>query len=92
MKPKKLILTSDDGKPPIPQASIDPRTNRYCATLAEISRDLGMHPYQVTKCNPRRYRKKYLDVMDVINARKSIAGPGRPRNGVKINSKAKPSE
>lgn len=60
-------------------ARIDPETKRYCATQAEICKAMKIHPYQVSKCFPRRYRKRYLDVLDVMEARNRTPRPGRPK-------------
>jgi hypothetical protein len=79
MKPKTIHHKVPTIPVPIAAAHIDPVTNRFCATQAEICKALDIHPYQVRKCNPRRYRKKYLDVLDVMDARDRTPLPGRPK-------------
>lgn len=79
MKSKTIKHQAATSPVPIAEAGIDPQTSRFCATQAEICRALDIHPYQVIKCNPRRYRKKYLDVLDVMDARDRTPRPGRPK-------------
>jgi len=79
MKPKTTNPKPAATPIPIAAARIDPETNRYCATQAEICKALKIHPCQVSKCYPRRYRKRYLDVLDVMEARDRTPLPGRPK-------------
>ncbi len=63
----------------IPGAVIDPETGRLCALKIDIARGLSITPSAVAICKPRIYQTRYADINDVLEARATIAGRGRPR-------------
>lgn len=63
----------------IPGAVIDPKTKRLCALQSDVARGLNITPSAVAACKPRIYQTRYVDIDDVIEARATISGRGRPR-------------
>lgn len=63
----------------IPGAVIDPETGRLCATIADFTRAIGIAGSQVVATGATKYQRKYYDVEEVLNGRKTVRQVGRPR-------------
>jgi hypothetical protein len=62
-------------------AVIDPATNRLCATVGDLARAHNLAPAQISRIPATRYQNgRYLDVEEVLEYRRTVRRPGRPRN------------
>lgn len=74
------MKTNLEAQPVIPCEVIDPVTQRRCALQSDIARSLRIAPSAVSACRPRIYHERYVDVLDVIEARSRVARRGRPKS------------
>lgn len=83
----KLNATDQPDQPEIPGEVIARGTNRRCALQADIARGLRIAPSAVAACSARIYEGRFLDVLDVIEARSRVARRGRPKTKQPNNRK-----
>ena len=66
--------------PPIPCEVIDPATQRRCALQSDIARGLRLTPSAVAACGARIYQDRFVDILDVLEARSRVAKRGHPKS------------
>jgi hypothetical protein len=61
-------------------AVIDPKTGSYDALQIDIAKSLGIPPSAVAFCKPRIHQTRFVDIVDVIEARAKTPKRGRPKD------------
>jgi hypothetical protein len=86
------MKTNLEIHPAIPREVIDPATQRRCALQSDIARALGITPSAVAVCGARIHQDRYVDLLDVIQARGRVRRRGRPKsNQTDVNRNSLPT-
>lgn len=75
----KLNTPEEPDRPEIPGEVIDPISRRRCALQSDVARGLRIAPSAVAACRPRKHQDRFVDVLDVLDARSRVAKRGRPK-------------